>query len=112
MRDGLADQLAGGLILGRQPLTATGAEVNSAPFAVVIVLIPVAVPMPTVVVFIPPSVSHLPAVLPRFVQLLAPMSGLLAPVSVMLNRFVELVIGPRDPTLASVLGPQARCAGQ
>jgi len=89
-----------------------GDELSSAVFAVVIVVIPVAIAMPTVPVFIPPPPPHLPTVLPRFVQFMAPMSGLLAPVSVILNGFVELVIRTRDSTLAIVIGPYARCAAQ
>jgi len=77
--------------------------------AIVIVVIPIAVGMPTMPVFIPPFVAVLPAAFPCFVQFMATALGLFALVSVMLNRFVQLVVHPRDATLAIVIvGVQAR----
>jgi len=81
--------------------------------AVVIVVIPIAVVMPTMSVFIPPFVVSFPAAFPFFVQFMAPMLGLVALVSVMLNGFVQFVVHMRDATLAiGVVGVQTRCTSE
>ena len=68
--------------------------------AVMIAVIPIALGMPAMCVFIPPSVTDAPAVLPRFVQFMTPAFGLLAPVAMMLNGFVQLVVRARNAALA------------
>ncbi len=79
----------------------------------VIIIIPIAVCMPTMPVFIPPSMLYPPAALPRLVQFMAPVLGLLALVSVMLDGFVQLVVHARDASLTIVvIGAQVRCAGK
>ncbi len=80
---------------------------------IVVMVIPVAVGMPTMPVFIPPFVAVLPAAFPCFVQFMAPALGLLALVSVMLNGFMQLVIHTHDATLAIVVvSVQARSASE
>jgi len=70
--------------------------------AVMIVVIPIALGMPAMCVFIPPSMPDAPAVLPRFVQFMTPAFGLFAPVAMMLNGFVQLVVRARNAALAIV----------
>jgi len=77
----------------------------------VIIIIPIVVGVPTMPVFIPPAMLYLPAALPRFVQFAAPVHGLLALVSMMLDGFVQLVVRARDASLTIVvIGAHARCA--
>jgi hypothetical protein len=79
----------------------------------VIIIIPIAVGMPTMPVFIPPSMLYPPAALPRLVQFMAPLHGLFALVSVMPDGFVQLVVHARDASLTIVLiGAQVWCAGK
>ncbi len=79
----------------------------------VIIIIPIAVGVPTMPVFIPPAMLDLPAALPRFVQFTAPVLGLLALVSMMLDGFVQLVVHARDASLTIVvIGAQARRPGK
>jgi hypothetical protein len=68
--------------------------------AIVIVVIPIAVGVPAVAVFIPPTVPPAPAVFARFTQVVARMIGLPAVPAVMLNGFVQLVVRPGDSPLA------------
>jgi hypothetical protein len=77
---------------------------------IMVVLIPIAIRMPAMLVFIPPSMIGVPAVLTCFVQLVAPTFSLLTLIAVMLGRFVQLVIGPRDASLAVIIGAQVRSA--
>lgn len=81
--------------------------------AIVVVVIPIAIRMPATFVFIPPSMTGAPAALPRFVQLVARAIGLPTLVAVVLDGFVQLVIGVRNASLAIVaIGPQRRRAGE
>jgi hypothetical protein len=68
--------------------------------AIVIVVVPIAVGVPAVAVFIPPTVPPAPAVFPRFMQIVPRTIGLPAVPAVMLNGFVQLVIRPGDSPLA------------
>jgi hypothetical protein len=56
--------------------------------AIVIVVIPIAVGMPAVAVFVPPTMSLIPAVFTRFMQIVTRAIGLPAFPAVMLHRFV------------------------
>jgi hypothetical protein len=58
-----------------------------------VLVVPIAVGVPAVLVFIPPSVVGAPAILASLVQLMARVFRLLAIPAVMLHRFVESVIG-------------------
>ena len=62
------------------------------PIMVVIVIIPIAVRVPAVAVFIPPFVDLVPTIFARLVQLLPRMACLAAVPPMMLNRFVDLMI--------------------
>jgi hypothetical protein len=77
---------------------------------VMIMVIPITIRMPAMLVFIPPSMFGIPAALTHFVQLFAPTLSLLTPVAVMLDSFVQSVIGFRDAPLAVVIRAQLRCA--
>jgi hypothetical protein len=68
--------------------------------AIVIVVIPITIGVPTVAVFIPPTVPPAPAVFARFTQVVPRMIRLPAVPAVMLNGFVQLVVRPGDSPLA------------
>jgi hypothetical protein len=75
---------------------------------IMIIVIPITFRMPAMLVFIPPFMFGIPAALARFVQLFAPMLSLLTLLAMMLDRFVQLVIGLRNASLAVVIGAQVR----
>jgi hypothetical protein len=78
--------------------------------AIVVVIIPVAVGMPPMLMFVPPAMVAVPAPLSCFVQLLAPAFGLPARGSMMFDRFMQPVIGTRHSPLAIiVIGAQLGC---
>jgi hypothetical protein len=69
--------------------------------------------MPATLVFIPPSMSGVPAVLPRFAEFMTPGFGLPAPVAIMINGCVQPVVRARDAALAIVvIGAQKRRSGE
>jgi hypothetical protein len=81
--------------------------------AIVVVVVPVVIGMPTVFVFIPPTMSVIPAIFARFVQFMPGLISLFAFASMMLDGFMKMMIGPGDATLAVVvIGAQTRCAGE
>jgi hypothetical protein len=81
--------------------------------AVVIMVVPIAFRMPAMLMFIPPSMTGAPAVLPRFVEFMTPTFGLLAPVAVMLDGFVQPVVRARNAALAIVaIGAQTWHSGE
>jgi hypothetical protein len=71
--------------------------------AVVIVVIPIAFRMPATLVFIPPSMSGAPAVLPRFAEFMTPAFGLPAPIAMVRNGVVQPVVRARNAALAIVV---------
>jgi hypothetical protein len=75
-----------------------------------IMLIPITIRMPAMLVFVPPAMVGVPAMLTHFVQHSAPALRLLTPVTVMLDGFVQLVIGFRNAPLAVIIGAQSRRA--
>ena len=76
---------------------------------IMVVVVPIVIRTPAMLVFIPPSMIRVPAVLPGFVQHVAPMFRLLALIAVVLDGFVQLVIGFRNAVLA-VISAQVRSA--
>ena len=68
--------------------------------AIVVVVIPIAIGMPAVVVFVPPAVPFLPAAFPRFMQFVPRMLRLPAVPAVMLLGFVQFVVRLGDAALA------------
>jgi hypothetical protein len=79
----------------------------------VIVVIPIAFRMPATLVFIPPSMSGVPAVLPRFAEFMTPAFGLVAPVAMTFYGFVQPVVRARYAALAIVvIGAQKRRSGE
>lgn len=83
---------------------------------IVVVVIPIAVGMPAVAVFVPPAMSLIPAALAGFVQLVPRVVRLPAIPAVMLYGFVESVVRPIDAALASVVTfsgcPRCCCKSQ
>jgi hypothetical protein len=81
--------------------------------AVVIVVVPVAIGMPTMLVFIPPTMSAAPAIFARFVQFAPSLIRLFAFAPMTLDGFMKMMIRPRNAPLASVvIGAQTRSAGE
>ena len=70
--------------------------------AVVVVIIPIAFRAPPALVFIPPSVTGTPAVLPRLVQLMARALRLSALVAIPCDRSIEPVVRAGNTALAVV----------
>jgi hypothetical protein len=80
---------------------------------IVIVVVPIAVGVPSMPVFVPPPVRVRKAVLARFVQFMASVVRLLTLTPMMFDGFMKTMIGPGDAPLASiVIGAQTRCAGE
>jgi uncharacterized membrane protein len=77
---------------------------------IMVVVIPIVIRTPAMLVFIPPSMIRFPAALPLFMQDVAPFFRLLALIAVVLDGFVQLVIGFRNASLAVVIGAQVRSA--
>jgi len=71
--------------------------------AVVIVVIPITSGMPATAVLVPPAMSLSPAVFPRRVQFEASAVRLPAVPAVMLDGFVESVVGFGDAALALIV---------
>jgi len=69
----------------------------------VIVLVPIAVFVPAVLVFIPPLMPLAPATLPRLVQFTTLVICLFAVASVFLDCFVEFMLGVSDSALTLLL---------
>jgi hypothetical protein len=68
---------------------------------VVVAVIPIAVFVPPALVLIPPAMMLAPALFARFMQLAPFVVGLLAVTPMMLDRFMQFVLGMLDPALAS-----------
>jgi hypothetical protein len=79
------------------------------PVGVVIVVIPIPLGMPTMRIFVPPSVTLVPAALPRLVQFMPPSLCLLTRASVVFNGFMQIMVGPFDSPLA-ILRAERWCA--
>jgi len=80
---------------------------------IVVVVVPIAVGVPTMLVLIPPAMGAVPAIVARFVQFMPRMIRLFAFAAVMLDGFMKTMIGPGDAFLASVvIGAQTRCASE
>ena len=67
---------------------------------IVVVIIPVAIRVPAMPVFVPPPVCVCPAVLPRLMQLLPRVDCLPAIPPVVLGGFMQPMVRFRDPPLA------------
>ena len=68
-----------------------------------IMVVPVALVMPTSFMFIPPSTAVFPAPYSCFMELVSPVIRLSAVVTVLFNRAVQLVVCVNQPPLAIVL---------
>jgi zinc transporter ZupT len=81
--------------------------------AIVVVVIPIAVGAPTMTVFVPPTMTVIPAILAGLAQLGASVFGLLAFASMVLDRLMKAMVGFGNASLAIVLtGAQSRCAAE
>jgi hypothetical protein len=82
--------------------------------AIVVVVIPIAIGVPAVAVFVPPTMPLIPAAFPRLAQFVSRAIGLLAVPTVMLHGFVNFVICPGDATLTAgvVIGAGTRRSGK
>jgi hypothetical protein len=80
--------------------------------AVVIVVIPIAIGVPTVAVFVPPAMAFSPAALTRFAQFMARVIRLPAVPAVVLDGFVQSMVRFEDTSLATIvtLGGRAGCS--
>ena len=67
-----------------------------------VALVPIAVGVPAVVVFIPPAMLLAPAALSRIVQFTPLLICLLAVASMFLDCLVEFMLGVSDPALTPV----------
>ena len=66
-------------------------------------VVPIAFVVPTMLVFIPPTMMFAPALFPCVPQLAAFVIGLTAVASMMFDRFVQIVFGMPDPALAPLI---------
>jgi hypothetical protein len=74
-----------------------------------IAIIPISLGMPLPLVFVPPTVPVIPAMLARLVQIVTRPVRLLALHTVMFHRLMQTVVRPFDTTLAIiVVRPQLR----
>ena len=73
---------------------------------VAIVIIPIAVRVPAVSFYVPPAMTVLPAILPRFRQFMPCMLGLFALPSMLLSGFVQTMIRFGD-SFPAIIGPGA-----
>jgi hypothetical protein len=80
--------------------------------AIVIVVIPIPIGMPTTAVFVPPTMPLIPAAFPRFAQFVPRMLGLSAVPAMMFRGFVQSVVRLGDAALATivVLGRRPGCS--
>ena len=78
--------------------------------AIVIVVIPIAIGMPTMAVFIPPAMPLSPALFASLVQFMTPALGLPAIPAVMFHGFVEFVVRLGDAALTTIV-VLGRCPG-
>jgi hypothetical protein len=81
--------------------------------AIMVMIVPVAIGVPAMAVFIPPFVVPAPASLAGLMQVVARVVRLLAVPAMMFNSFVEPVIGLGNATLAViVIGDSARSSSE
>jgi len=70
---------------------------------IVVVIIPIAIGMPAMAIFVPPAVPFVPAVFSRFMQFVPRMLRLPAVPAVMLHGFVQFVVRLGDAALAAAV---------
>jgi hypothetical protein len=70
---------------------------------VVVMIVPIALRMPAMLVFIPPSVDPAPAILARLMQLMTRMLRLWTVPSMMLSSLVKPVVGLHKPMPARIV---------
>jgi hypothetical protein len=77
---------------------------------VMIVIVPIAIGVPAMIVFVPPAMIYGIAVLALLVQLVPPVVGFAAVRAVMLDGLVELVVNFHK-TLLAIVGPHDWSSG-
>ena len=70
---------------------------------IVVAVVPIAVGVPTVPVFVPPTVKVRKAILARFMQFMASVVRLLTLTPMMFDGLMKTMIGPGDAPLASIV---------
>jgi hypothetical protein len=78
---------------------------------IVVVIVPVALGTPAVAFHVPPTMAVFPAVFAGFTEFGTTVRGLLTFVSMVLDGFVQFVVGPNQSLLA-IIGHGAGCAGE
>jgi hypothetical protein len=73
------------------------------PIMIVIMVVPIAIRVPAMPVFIPPFVEFAPAIFARFMQVVARMLRLRTVPSVMLSSFVKPMVGPHKAMPARIV---------
>src|ERR1700739_2696366 len=73
---------------------------------IVIPIIPIALIVPAVPIFVPPAIVRLPAIFALFVQFVARLGRLPALITVMLNGLMQPVIGMGNAAPAIIIGVQ------
>jgi len=79
--------------------------------AIVIVVIPIAIGMPAVAVFVPPAMAFVPAAFPRFAQFMPRVIRLPAGPAVMIDGLVQPMICLGDAALALVIAISIHARG-
>jgi hypothetical protein len=79
---------------------------------IVVMVVPVPVGMPTVLIFVPPSVVFLPAALPCLMQFMPPVVCLLTLRSMVRNGFMQIMVGMFDSLLAIIVSSERLYAGE
>jgi hypothetical protein len=77
--------------------------------AIVVVIIPIAITVPTVALDIPPSVGVSPAVLPSLAQFDSSTLRFPAFVAMMFDSLVQTVIGAHNAFLTLIIGLHGSC---
>src|SRR5579883_15564 len=85
-----------------------GTRDNSSVAVIVVVIVPIALVVPAVLVFVPPTMRVLPAIGACFGEFVAPMIRLGTLPTVVLDGFVQLVISVNDALLTVVVGMNDR----
>src|SRR5713101_4876403 len=88
---------------GRSDISPRPEKLSHDLVAIVVVVIPIAIGMPAVAVFVPPAVPFSPAAFPRLVQFVPGVVRLSAVPAVMLDGFVEFVVRLGDAALATTV---------
>ena len=79
---------------------------------IVVVIIPIALGVPTMCIFVPPAVAVIPAVGARFRKFMAPVVGLRTPRATVLYGLMKLVVRFNSALLAFIRTDDSRASEQ